>query len=286
MGTNGGGSIVDDIRGAPTVLNSIRAMSASSGQPRYPIDSVGNALSVLTQLRSHSPLRTADVAERLGISRSTAHRLLSSLQAHEFLEQDDASQGYVMGSALRRLGAAAVSRIKLRQTAHHALLELARSTGETCGLVILDQGSTLLVDVIEGTHPLRVVLGVGSRTSADSAAGKAILAGGLPSQSPSPTTENSGELPTIGPSQQEVANIREVGYAVTSPSTDSSYLTIAAAIQVPRGETGAAVSMALPAIRADDRAVQTLGSRVAATAREVEELLAENSPSAGSSSES
>lgn len=247
----------------------MRVMSRPTEEPRYPIESVGNALTVLTLLRSPMPVRTADVADHLGIARSTAHRLLATLQAQGFVTPDDTGQGYVAGPELRRLGATAVARLTLRQVAHGPLLDLARSTGETSELAILEGHSILLIDVVEGTHALRVVDRVGSRASAIAgAAGKAILANlpGTELAAFSAIPERGGS-PSWGAFLHEIAEIQAAGYAVTWPNAESGYLSVAAPVRTDLGQQPAAVSVVLPEVRANASLVADLGPQVAEAAR-------------------
>src|SRR3954469_21009932 len=69
------------------VLSEGIAFSAVKNRPPYAIASVDAALLLATLLQQEGPMRITDAAERLGVSRSTAHRLLGMLVYRDFAEQ-------------------------------------------------------------------------------------------------------------------------------------------------------------------------------------------------------
>jgi len=251
-------------------------MRRSTDAPRYPIESVGNALTVLRMLQAGETVNVGDVAAHLGIARSTAHRLLATMQFHGFVTMNDSGQTYVAGPQVLSLGATAVARLAVRRIAHGPLLELARSTGETCELGILDGSSVLRVDVVEGTHRLRVVDRVGTRSAAlSSAAGIAILA-------TLPDVDVEKLLGTLVEDQHvleqdvwgDISAVRRQGFATTSPSSGSGIFALACALTSTGPEPKAAVTLVVPASRVPAGSSDALARAVVATAHTVDVLLA------------
>jgi DNA-binding IclR family transcriptional regulator len=72
-------------------------------RPLHPVSSVENALRILVMLRSRSSVRVSEVAAELGVARSTAHRLLTTLTGYQAVEQDPVSREYRIGSLVREL---------------------------------------------------------------------------------------------------------------------------------------------------------------------------------------
>lgn len=141
------------------------------------LSSVDNALRLLALLSDRQVLRVAEAADLLGVARSTAHRLLSSLRTHGFAVQDKANGAYRPGPVLIELGLAATGRIDIRQLAQPALEELRDRTRETVSVSILEGRDVRFVDCIEGTRSVRVGLRTGKVMRAHcTAAGKALLA--------------------------------------------------------------------------------------------------------------
>ena len=71
--------------------------------PRYPIESVDNALQLLLLFAERPRVRLTEVSQYLGVASSTAHRLLAMLQYRGYLQQDP-TRAYEAGPVLRRLG--------------------------------------------------------------------------------------------------------------------------------------------------------------------------------------
>ena len=76
--------------------------SAVKNEPTYRIDSVDHALHLAVLLQQQGPMRVTDAARRIGVAKSTAHRLLTMLVYRDFAAQDD-DRRYVAGPVLRRV---------------------------------------------------------------------------------------------------------------------------------------------------------------------------------------
>ncbi|MFJ9565254.1 IclR family transcriptional regulator [Streptomyces fuscichromogenes] len=258
-------------------------MSEQRVQPRYPIESVGNALVALDLLRLKPSIRVTDLADRLSVARSTAQRLMSSLVSHGLAIADDAGQGYAAGATLLRLGALALDRLTVREVAHPSLVSLARVTGETCELAVLDGAEVLLVDVVEGTHTLRVVDPVGSRAPAHlTAVGKAMLASLPVADLERLLVEEDLEvrmLRSIGTRAElveQLVRVRADGYASAQMELGDDYVGVAAPVLGPCGGIVAGVTVALPVVRATEDFAATIGPMVAAAGREIGRRLADS----------
>ena len=232
-------------------------------------------------LRSEPSIRVTDLAERLGVARSTAHRLMASLIAHGFAVPDDVAQGYTAGEALHRLGVLAVERLRVRELAHPSLVALARQTGETCELAVLDGSDVLLIDVAEGTHSLRVVDPVGTRAPAHlTAVGKAMLA----SLTEVEFEERVDEVLEVRTPHsvdsrarlwEQLSEVRVRGYASAVSELGEDYVGVAAPVVGPDGTVVAGLTVALPVVRATEHFASVIGPDVVAAADGVAARLAE-----------
>lgn len=74
--------------------------------PRYPIESVDNALALLLLFAEQPRVRLTEVSKHLGVASSTAHRLLAMLQYRGYVQQDS-TRAYEAGPVLRQIGLAA-----------------------------------------------------------------------------------------------------------------------------------------------------------------------------------
>jgi DNA-binding IclR family transcriptional regulator len=145
--------------------------------PQYPIESVDRALLLLKMFSDHRELRLTDARVALGVSQSTAHRLMAMLQYHGFVDQDPVSRMYAAGPALLEVGLAAVQNLDLRGVARPILEALAAATGETVHLGLLQGTEVLYMDAVESEAALRVSVRIGRRIPAHATSlGKAMLA--------------------------------------------------------------------------------------------------------------
>ena len=130
--------------------------------PPYAIESVDKALRLLLLMRNRREIRVTDVSSELGVARSTAHRLLTTLAHHGFTVQDWVSKSYRPGRVLVEIGLAAVGELDVRRKARHHMEKLAGELRETANLVVLEGGNVRIVDGVESDQALRVT----SRTGA------------------------------------------------------------------------------------------------------------------------
>lgn len=148
-----------------------------SSPASYPIESVENAARVLLMLRTQPILRVAEVAVELGIARSSAHRMLTTLQSQGLLRQDPATRSYAAGPQLVQIGVAVMGATDLRAEARPTIEKLSQDLGETVHLIVLDGSSIVFLDGVEGHFAIRAAERTGDRAPAHaSAAGKVLLA--------------------------------------------------------------------------------------------------------------
>ena len=102
----------------------------------YAIESVDHALRLAQLLQQEGPLRVTDAAGRLGVSVSTAHRLLAMLVYRDFAEQTQ-DRRYAAGRMLRPAQQSEAPLALLRRAAAPHLQALARRVRESANLVIL-----------------------------------------------------------------------------------------------------------------------------------------------------
>jgi len=142
------------------------------------VASVDRALTALKLfLREKGDWGVSELAQRLGVHKSTAHALLGTLVAHDLLEQDPATRRYRLGTAAHAFGMQANGHAALREAVHPTLARLANLAGETAILCLPHDGRFLIADAVEPPDSMRVALPVGGHLPlACGAAGKAFLA--------------------------------------------------------------------------------------------------------------
>lgn len=126
---------------------------------------------------SGRPLRFVEIAERAGLAKPTAHRMLATLVEAGLLRVDERDQTYRLGHRLFQMAHRVWDGFDLRGAAEPELERLRDLSGETTRLAVLDGEEALTIDQREATQPVRLGNGVGARAAAyASGAGKALLA--------------------------------------------------------------------------------------------------------------
>lgn len=220
-------------------------------RPMYGIDSVDHALQLVTLLKQEGPLRVSEAAERLGVARSTAHRLLAMLVYRDFADQDD-DRRYVAGPALFQ-PAAPEPMTELRRIALPHLRDLVARVDETSSLVVTIGHLTRFVVSVECTRVLRVGDREGRVLPAHLASGgKAALAGLTDDQVRArftgPGAEGAGEV-DVEALLRDLRRCRKRGFAVNSQATESGVTAIGLAVDAPEGSIRPAVAIAMPTLR-------------------------------------
>ncbi len=154
-------------------------VGASPSTPRDPL--LGSVRTAARVLRAFSgadtALGVAELARRIGISKSTAHRVLATLAAERLLEQDATTGKYRLGLSLYELGSAVSEHVDLHQAALPVLTTLRHRTGEMVHVAVLDRLEVVYVERLESHHMLPVFRRVGHRLPAHlTSSGKALLA--------------------------------------------------------------------------------------------------------------
>lgn len=142
------------------------------------LQSVDNALRVLELFEGAiRELSLTEIARRLSLGKSTVHRLLATLEAREFVEQNPESGRYRLGVRLVHIGAYKLSNINVIEECRPILEELAGITGESTHLSFYTGGRTTFVDKAKGSNPAFMASMIGDTTPAyASAPGKIFLA--------------------------------------------------------------------------------------------------------------
>jgi IclR family transcriptional regulator, KDG regulon repressor len=206
--------------------------------------------------REHTEWGVAEVAEKLGLPKSSAHDLLTSLAQVGLLGKTEKGR-YRLGWRLVALSETLLATTELRREARPIMDELAAQYQETIHLAILDDTKVVYVDKLEGRQAVRVELtSLGTRLYPHcSALGKVLLAYrpetdvkrivkacGLPRFTEHTITDEM-EL------EQSLAKIRKQGYAFDLEEILPELCCVGAPVRNYIGNVIAAISMSIPAYR-------------------------------------
>jgi IclR family pca regulon transcriptional regulator len=222
-------------------------------------------------------LGIADIAQELGMSRSTTHRYVITLVALGYLEQG-ASRKYHLGLGVTNLGMAALNATGLREHAHPYLEELRRRVAYSMSLAVLDGTEIVYVDYAparrRGQSKLDLDLHAGARLPAHSTAMGKVLLAHLPENE---QRERIAEmtLSKRGPNtitgkkalRGELERVREEGFAIDDEELLAGLHSIAAPVRNESREVIAAIDMAAhTAAIALEELVEHLGPHLISTA--------------------
>jgi DNA-binding IclR family transcriptional regulator len=225
---------------------------------------VHNALRVLLLLRDRESVRVTDVSAELGVAPSTAHRLLSTLRAEGFADQEAGSRRYRLGLTLLTMAREAVTDRTLPRLARPHLEWLCTEVNETVNLLVLDGTEAVFVDGVEGRHPLRVAPRTGDRIPAFTAAGGKILLAELPERTVRARYPHG--LPAITDATitdfealfVDLRQSRARGYALNLSESVRDLNAVGVAVSDGRGSQLAALTVSAPASRLSETQARDL----------------------------
>jgi IclR family transcriptional regulator, KDG regulon repressor len=221
------------------------------------LTTVQNAARLLKAFLSRDELLgPSELGRRLGLGKSTVHRLLTTLAAEGLLEQDPRTGGYRLGIVMFELGEAVRVHMDLHAAAGPVLGMLREETRETAQVGVLDRGEVVYVDRLESSHTLRLFTETGRRVPAHcSSSGKVLLAF-LPERARADLLDGR-PLPALTPDTitdlaaltAELAKVRARGWAEAVNEREIGVASIAAPVRDHRGDVVAAISIGAPIIR-------------------------------------
>lgn len=253
------------------------------------VAAVAKALRILCAFDAETPaLSVSDVSRRLAVPKSTAHNLLRTLEAFDFLHQDPADRRYRLGPRLFELSRLFAHHTPLLAVARPHLQRLAAETRETVKLGVLSEDEVLILAAVESPYQLHTRGDEGKRAPLHcTGLGKAILAALPPEQ----VREIAGRhgLPKYTPRtitslerlQEELAGIRSRGYALDWEENEAGVVCVAAPIPDPHGGLRASISVSAPISRVTRSSLNRMAARVAAVARAIGAGLARTNGHAG-----
>ena len=237
------------------------------------VQSVARAAELLKALGAHGgPATVFELADRCGLNRSTAWRILATLEDEGLVERDPATGRYEIGYALVALGAAAGHDPLIRR-AHPALRALAEACLETASLAVPRGMQLVYVDQVQAPHVMAADwLGRATPLHATST-GKALLAwlseddigAALPGRLERFTDTTITTRPVL---RTELAQVRARGYAISRGELEPALWGVSAPV-LDGGRPVAVVSVWGVESRIRARGLDALGARTLAAADEI-----------------
>ncbi|MDK1476975.1 IclR family transcriptional regulator [Streptomyces sp. 549] len=212
---------------------------------------VDRALSILPLL-AEGPANLEQVAQRLGVHKSTALRLLRTLNEHGIVYRQ-ADQRYRLGARLFALAQQAVENLDVREVAHPHLVRLNQECGHTVHLAVHQDNEVTYIDKVESRYPVRMYSRIGKPVAITVAAVAKLLLADLPPAERRAIAERldyprytSRSTPNAAAFLTELAAVREQGWATDLGGHEESINCVAAPVRGTDGRVVAAMSISAP----------------------------------------
>ena len=224
------------------------ASGTSPGRGEAGLHSVAAALDVLDCFARDAELGVSEIARRIGMSKSSAHRLLSTLASRGLVEQSPTTSKYRLGVRLFELGDLAVSRIDLRRESQVLLEELRERSGMTVHLAVASGADVLYLERLSTLRGMRAIGEYRRRWPLHAtSSGKAICAhdpvacqARIEAGFPVFTSQTVADEAAFA---DALAGIRRVGYATATAELMPNLASVAAAVLDRHGVAMAAISI-------------------------------------------
>ncbi|QCU77570.1 IclR family transcriptional regulator [Citricoccus sp. SGAir0253] len=225
--------------------------------PRHIVQSVDHAAQILLLFEESREVRVTEVARRLGIAPSTAHRLLTTLEARMLVVQDRVSRTYRVGPSLVEIGVRSTSSFDLRAVAEPHMRRLVREAGETVNLMVLNGPSIRFVAGLETTtQAVRTHVLTGTLLPAYATSGGKVLLAELSREElkrlyPHGLRKLTPRTRTFTQLVDELSLVIMRGYAVNRGESSPGLTAVAVPLKDQTGTTIAALAMSAPTERMD-----------------------------------
>src|ERR1700704_2627090 len=254
------------------------------------VQSVDRALLIIETLAEDDEgYRLSDLSVRTGLSTSTVHRLLTTLEKRRFVQFDRDESMWHVGAQSFAVGSTFVRRRNFATQALPYLRKLRDQTRETANLAVVDDGAMVVLTRVESREIMRSVTKAGGRVPmVASGLGKALLAtyseqdvfaiiqrDGMPRLT-SKSIVQAGEL------CKSLHDIRRQGYSVDDEEALIGLRCVSAVVYDDCSEPLAAISVSGKASRVPNDRLPVLGKLVQEVAAELTTALGGTRPDAKS----
>jgi IclR family acetate operon transcriptional repressor len=240
------------------------------------VRAVERALDVLLCFTNQTPeLSMTQIADQVGIHKSTAHRLLATLESKRFIQRDPDTGIYRLGIRLLQMAYLTLEQNDLRRLAAPFMHRLCDLYEENIDLTVLDDTDVVFINILEGPQRVKLAAAIGQRLPAfATASGKAIL-GFLPEKNVCRILERG--MPQLTPytkiSQEallkDLHHVRELGFSISEQELEEQINAVAAPILDQQGHPLGSIAVAGPAFRLVHERMMEIGPNLVATANEI-----------------
>ncbi|MDV6332296.1 IclR family transcriptional regulator [Asticcacaulis sp. 201] len=214
-----------------------------------------------------------DLSEAIGLTRSTTHRLATTLVEQRFLNFTP-RVGYSLGPRLLELGHLASRNMSLPRVAHDYLLQLSHDSGDTVHLGILEKDQALYLDKISGSRRIEISSRIGERQPLRSTGiGKALLLDETEEAWKEVYAREARQFPAYRVPEAEwlerMKAYSAAGYALDLEENEDRIRCVAAPIRDAAGRIIGSISVSSAAQYLDDTRMEILKRQVLDTVQAI-----------------
>jgi IclR family acetate operon transcriptional repressor len=219
------------------------------------VQSVDRALRLVEILAGRQVAGVTELSAAIGVHKSTASRLLATLEAHGIVEQDPGRGSYRLGSQLTALAGAVTGSPRLWQASHAIAERLAHEVGETVNVAVLDGDKVVNVDQIIPGPAAHSVDWTGRATPLHATSSGKVLLAWMPEGDLAKALDHPLERFTaatrVDPDvlYEELAGVRERGWGITVEELEPGLNAVSAPVFDRDGVIAAALTVSGPAVR-------------------------------------
>lgn len=237
---------------------------AKKDKSEYIIQAVDHALDLLEQFHDDvDELGVTELSKRLKLHKNNVFRLLATLEARGYIEQNRVTENYRLGLKTLELGQTFIKQMGLLRQSRPVLEWLVKECNETAYVAILKEQSIVYLDVVETDLTVRVVPRVGSRLPAYcTAAGKVQIAhmpdeefeAFFPGKELKPFTSHT--ITDRDVLKKHLKEVADQGYAVDNEELDLGVRCVGSPIRDYTRRIIGAVSLSGPSMRFTDERME------------------------------
>ncbi|MFJ6079279.1 IclR family transcriptional regulator [Pseudarthrobacter sp. NPDC092419] len=262
------------------------AKETSGGNPKHTETNGGtdakgasvvvNAIAVLKTFSAEEPLLgVTEIANRVGMHKSTVSRMLATLEQENLVERDPETRRFRLGLGLIAVAGPLLAELDERRVAYPVLRRLTEQTGETSALMLWNGDEAICVEQIAGQHQIKHTTPLGARYRDALSASVQVFLSSLPAERVRellrsgtisfPGMDDAG----LAAYQERLHQVAARGWAENYGETSMDEVGVAAPAYDHRGDVAAVVLIPAPRFRVSRERLEDLGEACVAAAAQV-----------------
>lgn len=240
------------------------------------VQSVDRALQALEILAREGEAGVTELAADIGVHKSTASRLLGSLEERELVEQVHERGKYRLGFGILRLANAISGRLDVSQQGRQICERFALQIGETVNIAVLRSHYAVNVDQARGPSAVGTQNWVGTLTPLHATSSGKVLLAFMSPEVRRDLLEAAGmarfterTITSVEDLDRQLASVRDDGYATSIEELEPGLNAVAAPVRDHHGVVVAALSVSGPVYRLTEDRAEQIAAEVVAAADEV-----------------